>query len=316
MRGDSAWKLVAAASAALVPGAGLGAADLFVAGTIGEVYKGDSRSGAFEYFGGICLAPVRALAFDAASVYAGDLNGGIMQLDLTTGDFVDLFWVPGSNASDIVVHQAHLLVSSTSGTIHRVDPVTQTVLSTRTSPIQLQAMALRGDDLYVAGTIGEVYKGNALTGGFQPFAGICLGPIQALALSDTTIYAGDLVGAVARFDLATGDFLGATFVPDSVTALAWDGDGVLVSEIGGTIFRLDPQNGAILNTMTAPIFVDAMDLRTTTGDIDGDGHVDVTDFLALLSAWGPCPGAPCPADLDGDGSVGIVDFLLLLANWS
>ncbi len=262
--------------------------------------------------------PVRALAFDAASVYAGDLNGGIMQLDLATGDFVDLFWVPGSDASDIVVHQAHLLVSSTSGTIHRVDPVTQTVLSTLTSPVQIQAMALRGDDLYVAGTIGEVYKGNALTGGFQPFAGICLGPIQALALSDTTIYAGDLVGAVVRFDMATGDFLGATFVPDSVTAMAWDGDSVLVSENGGTIWRLDPQNGAVLDTMTAPIFVDAMDLLATTGDIDGDGHVDVTDFLALLSAWGPCPGlpAPCPADLDGDGSVGIVDFLVLLANWS
>ena len=97
-------------------------------------------------------------------------------------------------------------------------------------------------------TIDDPEQGNALTGGFQSFAGICLGPIQALALSDTTIYAGDIVGGVVRFDLATGDFLGATFVPDSVTAMAWDGDGVLVSEGGGTIWRLDPQNGAILDT--------------------------------------------------------------------
>jgi photosystem II stability/assembly factor-like uncharacterized protein len=53
------------------------------------------------------------------------------------------------------------------------------------------------------------------------------------------------------------------------------------------------------------------------GDLNGDGVVNVQDFLMLLSAWGPCPEppAPCPADLDGDGTVGILDFLLLLANW-
>ena len=48
-------------------------------------------------------------------------------------------------------------------------------------------------------------------------------------------------------------------------------------------------------------------------DLDGDGHVGVPDFLALLIAWGPCPD--CPEDLDGDGYVGIQDFLALLIAW-
>ncbi|MHC4588834.1 MAG: hypothetical protein ACYTAQ_05725 [Planctomycetota bacterium] len=54
------------------------------------------------------------------------------------------------------------------------------------------------------------------------------------------------------------------------------------------------------------------------GDVDGDGHVGVGDFLDLLLAWGPCPDPPepCPADFDGDGVVGVIDFLLLLANWT
>ena len=52
----------------------------------------------------------------------------------------------------------------------------------------------------------------------------------------------------------------------------------------------------------------------TPGDLDGDGVVGITDFLALLAAWGPCAGA-CPADLDGDDAVGILDLLILLANW-
>jgi len=48
-------------------------------------------------------------------------------------------------------------------------------------------------------------------------------------------------------------------------------------------------------------------------DIDGDGDIDVTDFLALLAAWGPNPGHP--ADLNGDGVVDVVDFLELLSGW-
>ena len=48
-------------------------------------------------------------------------------------------------------------------------------------------------------------------------------------------------------------------------------------------------------------------------DIDGDGAVNVTDLLAVLAAWGECPG--CPEDLDGDGNVGIADLLELLASW-
>lgn len=53
------------------------------------------------------------------------------------------------------------------------------------------------------------------------------------------------------------------------------------------------------------------------GDLDGDCNVDITDFLGLLSAWGPCPqSGSCPADLNNNGSVDIVDVLTLLSNWS
>jgi agmatine/peptidylarginine deiminase len=54
-------------------------------------------------------------------------------------------------------------------------------------------------------------------------------------------------------------------------------------------------------------------LTECPGDLDGDGEVGVTDFLALLAAWGPNPGHP--ADLDGDDEVGVTDFLILLGLW-
>ena len=48
-------------------------------------------------------------------------------------------------------------------------------------------------------------------------------------------------------------------------------------------------------------------------DLDLDGMVGVTDFLALLAAWGTDPGGP--PDFNGDGAVGVADFLDLLAAW-
>ena len=52
------------------------------------------------------------------------------------------------------------------------------------------------------------------------------------------------------------------------------------------------------------------------GDINGDGTVNVGDFLLLLMAFGPCPDeGDCPADLDGDGDVDIHDLLQLFFVW-
>ena len=54
------------------------------------------------------------------------------------------------------------------------------------------------------------------------------------------------------------------------------------------------------------------------GDLNGDGIVNVLDFLLMLAGWGSCP-QPCPpsctGDLDGNCAVNVNDFLLLLANW-
>ena len=49
------------------------------------------------------------------------------------------------------------------------------------------------------------------------------------------------------------------------------------------------------------------------GDVDGNGSVDISDLLAVISDWGPCQG--CQADLDADGQVGVEDLLRVLADW-
>ncbi|MHC4129015.1 MAG: hypothetical protein ACYS1E_14450 [Planctomycetota bacterium] len=60
---------------------------------------------------------------------------------------------------------------------------------------------------------------------------------------------------------------------------------------------------------------DVLTLRRV-GDANGDGVVNVTDFLDLLAGWGPCPDCDaCAADFDGTCGVSVNDFLLLLACW-
>ncbi len=311
---------------AMVLGLGLAtgpaaANDLYIAGTLGEVYQGDSVTGGFELFGGICLGSIQAMAMDDSFIYAGDNIGGIIQLDRDTGAFVNIFFAPDS-ISAMVMHDGDLLISEVDGDIHRLDPVTGLVESTMVGPFGIEAMLVMGDDLFVSSAIeGIVWKGDAIAGDFEYFGCGCSGPALGMAHDDASLYVADGFGQYVRYELATGFLMDEGFLPFGTSAMVRDGEDLLLSEPNGTIHRIDPVTWQEMDTMVSPITVEAMlidDVVSVLGDIDGDGIVGISDFLALLAAWGPCPAPPleCPADLDNDGYVRITDFLLLLANWT
>ncbi|MCI0677030.1 MAG: hypothetical protein L0Y42_14805 [Phycisphaerales bacterium] len=51
-------------------------------------------------------------------------------------------------------------------------------------------------------------------------------------------------------------------------------------------------------------------------DVIADGLVNVSDLLAVIAAWGPCPvPSTCPADTNDDGLVNVADLLAVIAAW-
>ena len=115
--------------------------------------------------------------------------------------------------------------------------------------------------------------------------------------------------------LSMDDFLGLGH--EQVLALydgSGGGSGIDIAAVGLSqvqFVRISNPVGAV-----STIEVDALAkvAPALTGDLNGDGAVDVSDLLVLLAGWGGCPTA-CPADLDGNGTVDVSDLLILLANW-
>lgn len=107
-----------------------------------------------------------------------------------------------------------------------------------------------------------------------------------------------------------------TVPPDQSTALH---DSLLAESVEAALRLVDGEGHGLPPVEDEAVYDWLADhlVPAVPGDVNGDGVVDVADLLAMLAAWGDCPGGPdCPADLDGDGTVDAADLLALLANWT
>ena len=78
------------------------------------------------------------------------------------------------------------------------------------------------------------------------------------------------------------------------------GELYLCDLFGGEIFKIVPETPTV----------------DSTGDLDGNCEVNVTDLLILFSNWGACDDCSfCIADLNNDCTVNTIDLLMMFANW-
>ncbi len=132
-------------------------------------------------------------------------------------------------------------------------------------------------------------------------AGADPGQFDVLAVTGSAALGGVTVAFQEGYTPQSGD----TFEIITAASLVGNLDPVLPALPEPLLWVVHLEAGSLVLVISKP------------GDIDGDGVVSVTDLLALLSAWGPCPPdpEPCPADFNGVGAVDVTDLLTLLGNF-
>ena len=129
---------------------------------------------------------------------------------------------------------------------------------------------------------------------------------------------GDLDGD-GDLDWVTSSFGGDWFVftNDGAGTFAFDQE-LLAPRAASCSLLFDLDNDGDLDLGLIDELADVVLLMRNAGspcpaDVDDSGTVDFADLLAVLAAWGPCPG--CKEDIDGSGTVDFADLLAVLAAW-
>lgn len=108
---------------------------------------------------------------------------------------------------------------------------------------------------------------------------------------------------------------------DDAFISVFNNDAGFLTEDGWLYFTADLRNGlgtnigqAFLRKNITPVLVCLPDVAPK----GGDGHVNVSDLLAVINGWGAC-SAPCPptcaADTNGDCNVNVTDLLAVINGW-
>lgn len=80
------------------------------------------------------------------------------------------------------------------------------------------------------------------------------------------------------------------------------------------VYSGETPNTIVTGTLAGATLV----IQTPCGpDVNHDQHVDVLDLLAVISAWGPCPGPPqgCDPDINLDQFIDVLDLLAVINAW-
>lgn len=120
--------------------------------------------------------------------------------------------------------------------------------------------------------------------------------------------------------VGAGDQGGGIGASPAVLEFAFDSTGVApgLHQALATIHLSDEDlPGAGSFTLSLSIEVAVTDDGQCPADINNDSMVNVTDLLATISQWGPCPAspAPCQADVVVDGFVNVSDLLAVISAW-
>ncbi|MEM7306431.1 MAG: hypothetical protein AAF682_07170 [Planctomycetota bacterium] len=272
----------------------------------GALYSGDPLAGGFQLEVDTGQ-PANSLAQIGNRLYIGTTSGQILAYNQDNGTLQLAATVP-NDATDMAVHEADLLISGSDGSVVRVNPRKGLLEQTFQSDFDVQALAIDGDVLYAGTPFGVFQKLDLTSPADFAFAGVCGGPINSMAFTESELYLGDSTGQVYVYDKFTEFVAYAYPVDNDASAIVREGDHFLIGGDNGSIRRVEQIFGFLVDTLTAPEAVadlwmeeplGALAIDSTTLSLSGGGSagfelfappVAGDSFVLLGSASGTSPG--------------------------
>jgi len=232
---------------------------------------------------GACGGVVESMAAVGDVTYIGDRSGLIYVHEPGVG--VGYAFSAGNDAEALESDGTRLFVGGSDGTVEVYNLATGTLVDTWQGPLGLRAMTMVSDLLLAAGDGGVIFQTLAQgNGSFQSV--VTLGvPVTAMTWTGSELFVGYGAGAgvLAQVDLFAGAVTGTIPTTADVTALGFHLDQLLVATSSGTVERVDPRDGAVLDVLTAGSDIRALALT--------DGAPPAFTY---------CYGIQCPCGNDDD----------------
>lgn len=307
-------KCLAVAAVCLAAACAAGGVDsvLWIGGGAGDVFEGPIGGSSFEKRFTMSVR-VTSMASKGAVLYAGNVHGRLVSFDPASGELTEIGVIAGDNRSMVVAGE-HLLVGASDGIIRRVEIATGAVVETypivEGLGLGLPAMAIEGTTVWAADGKNGIYKGT-VTGSFEKIGSYSGFSPTGMAVSGDALFISTVDG-LHKLDKVDASFIAKFDVEVNGEDVEAHGGEVLLGTFHAGVFRVDPATGAVLGVFAEaqPIESLAVAEGTCIADFDGDGDLDINDFIALRSAF---VAGDLRADINGDGKLDINDFIVFQA---
>jgi outer membrane protein assembly factor BamB len=250
-------------------------------------------------------------------LFVGGSNGIVMVGSPTTGNFHSA-GVCGGAINSMAVYGSQLLLGDTQGVVYRFDPALGFVTSNFSVPGDATAMAVHGDHLLVGTSTGDVHVVDLNTEQVLSTRHVPMGDVRAMSIAGNSLIVGGLTSFVYKAGIESGPFSFLTACGGQVNAMA-AGSELLIGTVSGTVYRIDPGNGAYYGTfqgaeaqsglvMHGAVAITAAPDGTIRRQNATTGAVMAT-FETSIAARGLALVTPrCLPDMNEDGTLNLADF--------
>ena len=306
-------KTFTALTAAALAGQAIADDQIFVGGPDGAVYVADSNTGEFTYFACFCIGPIVSIQPFGSDMLVADSFGGLWVLDGQTGEFITGTWT-GLQLEDMAIDGQDALVITATGELVRLPIDTGFPQETIATPATTTSIILFDNTMYVGGTDGSIHSMSESETQWSSF-GQMNSKIKTLAARPEALIVADDQGQAKLIDWAGAPDDGY-YVTTNVVDASYTGDFTLFTQAPGAVSVFDAATSIHIDTWTLPVQASAIFVRpgnVCKADTNRNGALEAGDLTAWIAAYNR---SDFIADQNNDLAITPTDFTAWIAAYN